>query len=249
MTSEDDYLTRQDWCDEEDEENLTINNQEKVGQKHEKFCGDGTHYGQAKEKLEEELTRLALIITENKGLLKNMLTCIQETDDELRLDLTVLRADLKRNNNDLMPREEVINWKVMEQRITTTLTELEECQEKLKLNYHLKAIDLGKLFKAINQMQGGQEEETVARLPAKCYYCHEGGHLWRGCPHRLNKERWMQTPAFKQRLAFRYKQNFDEMHGIPSSMTCHGEESNDKDVMTMGQSSRENTIVNHNPLN
>jgi len=245
MTSEDDCSTRQDWCDEEAEESLPTSNQEKVGQKHEKLCGNGAHYGQAKEKLEEELTRLALIITENKGLLENMLTCIQETDDELRLDLTVLRADLKRSNNDSMLREEVINWNVMEQRIITTLTELNECQNKVN---HLKAIDLGKLFKAITQMRMGQEEKRVARPLARCYYCHEGGHLWRECPHRISKERWMQTPAFKQRLAFRHKQNFDEMHGI-SSMTCPGKGSNDEDVMIMGQSSRENTIVSYNPLN
>ena len=247
MAGNGDCSMRQDWGDEKDEESLSPNHQEKVGQEHDKIRGNEAHYGQAKEKLEEELTRLTLIITENKGLLKNMSTCIQETDDELRLSLTVLRADLKRTNNDSMLREEVINWNAMEQRIITTLAELNECQNKIKLNYHLNAIYLGKLFKAITQMQMGQEEERVARPLAKCYYCHEGGHLWRECPHRINKERRMQTPVFKQKLAFRHKRNFDEMHGI-TSMTCPGKGSNDEDVRTMGQSNRENTIVSYNPL-
>jgi len=249
MASNGDCSTRQDWCDEvEEEENLPSNNQSKVGQKYENFCDNGAHFGQDKEKLEEELTRLALVTAENKRLLHEMLTCIQETDDELRLDLTILRADLKRTNKDPMLQEEVINWNVMEQRIITTLTELGKCQEKLKLNNHLKSIDLRKLFKAITQMQRGQEEEMVTRPPLKCYYCHEVGHFRRECPHRLNKERWMQTPAFKQKIAFRHKQNAEEMHGIPS-MSWTGEESNDEDVITTGQSGRENAIVSHNPLN
>ena len=62
------------------------------------------------------------------------------------------------------------------------------------------------------------------------------------------KERWMQTPAFKQKIAFRHKQNAEEMHGIPS-MSWTGEESNDEDVITTGQSGRENAIVSNNPLN
>jgi len=58
----------------------------------------------------------------------------------------------------------------------------------------------------------------------------------------------MQTPAFKQEIAFRHKQNFDEMHrGI--SMSWPSEERNDADVITTGQSSRENAIVSYNPLN
>jgi len=65
MTSNGDCSTRQDWCDEEDEESLPTNNQGQVGQNHEKFCGNGTHYGQDKEKLEEELTRLVLVMSEN----------------------------------------------------------------------------------------------------------------------------------------------------------------------------------------
>ena len=59
MTSNDDCSMRQDWCNEEDnEENLPLHNQGRVGEKYDYFRDNGTHSGQVKEKLEEELTRL-----------------------------------------------------------------------------------------------------------------------------------------------------------------------------------------------
>jgi len=155
MASNGDCLMRQDWCDEVDnEENLPPNIQVKVGQKYEYFRGSGTHSGQAKEKLEEELTRLALVTTENKCLLQNMVTRIQETDNELRMVLKLIRADLEESSSELVPSEEVKKWKEMEQRIAVNLTELVEGQEaiKLKLNHHSKTEELTKLFEMMTLM-------------------------------------------------------------------------------------------------
>jgi len=245
MASNGDCLTRQDWCDQVDDEKLPTTNRNKVGRKYEHFRGNGTHYGQAKEQLEEELTRLALVISENRLLLRERQTCFQEADDELRLALMLLRENLQQNHNDSMLREDVINWEVMEQRIITTLTELGECQDKLKL---INITNLTQLFKALTQTPRGQVKEMAKQSLKMCYYCFEEGHFIKECPHKKNKEMWKQTQAFKQKTAFRHKQKVDEMHSA-TSVSWTGEEGDDEDVITTGQSSRENVIVRYNPLN
>jgi len=249
MSSNGDCSLRKDWCEEvDDEESLSSNNQERVGHKHDCFHGNGTHVGQVKDKLEEELARLALVMTENKHLVQDTLTCIQETDEELKMNLTILRAHLKRSNDDKMPQEEVINWDVMEQRIITALTGLERCPEKLKLNPHFKVADLRELFRARSQMKMGKTKEMETRLSTICYYCYEKGHYKDKCPHLYNRNQWMQTPAFEQKMAFRQKHNSNEMHET-TSMSWPVKESNDVNVITAGQNGRDNARVSYNPLN
>ena len=249
MSSNGDCSLRQDWCEEVDDEgSLSSKNQENVGHKHDCFYGNGTHVGQVKDQLEEELARLVLVMTENKHLVQDTLTCIQETDEELKMNLAILRVHLKRSNNDQMSQEEVINWDVMEQRIITALTGLERCQEKLKLNLHLKAADLRELFKTRTQIQMVREKEMVARTPVTCYYCYEKGHYKDKCPHLYNRNQWMQTPAFKQKMAFRQKYNGNEMHET-TSMSWPVKESNDVKGITTGQDGRDKARVSYNPLN
>jgi len=245
MASHGKCSTRQDWCDLVDDENLPTTNRNKVGRKNEHFCGNGAHYEQAKEQLEEELTRLALITSENRLLLREMQTCFQEADDELKLALTLLRANLQQNHNDLMPREDVINWEVMAQRVVMTLTELGESKGKLKLINFTRLIQL---FKVLTQTSRDQGQEMTKQSPKMCYYCLEEGHFIRECPHKKNSEMWKQTQAFKQKAAFRHKQKVDEMHRV-TSVSWTGEEGDDEDVITTGQNRKENAMVNYNPLN
>jgi len=231
MSSNGDCSLRQDWCEEvDDEESLSSNNQEKVGHKHDCFHGNGTHVGQVKDQLEEELTRLVLVTTENKCLLKKMLTHIQETDDELRLVLELIRNDLEKGSTESVTSEEV--KKRNEEKITENLTALVEGQEEIKseIKHQSKIAELTKLLENMTLKQHCQEREKAVKPPLKCYWCHEEGHLKRNCPRRFNRQRWIQKPAFNQTLAFRHKQNFDEMHK-KLSMTCSDEESNNIDVI------------------
>jgi len=249
MSSNGDCSLRQDWCEEVDDEgSLSSKNQESVGHKHDCFHGNGTHVGQVKDQLEEELARLALVMTENKHLVQDTLTCIQETDEELKMNLTILRAHLKRSNDAKMPQEEVINWEAMEQRIIAALTGLERCQEKFKLKPHFNVADLRELFRARPQMKMGKVKETKTILARTCYYCYEKGHHRDKCPHLYNRNQWMQTPAFKQKMAFRQKHNRNEMHET-TSMSWPVKESNDVNGITAGQNGRDNTRVSYNPLN
>ena len=181
MTSHGDCLTKQDWSDEvEDEGNWLPNDQCRVGQKN----GDRTHYGQAKEKL-EVLTRLVLIMTEYKGLLQDVVTNIQEADDELRLVLKSIKTDLEKTSNELEPPEKEKTRNEMENRIITNLTELAEGQEAIKstLNHYITTEDLTRHFEMI-LIQRDQDREKATRPPVRCYWCHKEGHFKRECPQR-----------------------------------------------------------------
>jgi len=262
MASNGDCLTRQDWCVEmKEEENLPNNNRNRVGQKDESVQGNGAHYGQGKEKSEEELTRLTLVMSENQQLLRNILTDMQETDDELRLILALIRTDLEKSSTESLLSKEMTKKSGMEQEIMTNLTELVEGQEeiKLKLSDQSQIEDLTKIVETMALKQTEQERKPVL----KCYWCREEGHLKRNCPRRIN-ERWIQSQAFrqyprgiskggqphtfKQGIAFRHKHNVDEMHkGI--SMSWPVDRGNDTEVTNMEQSKRENAVASYNPLN
>jgi len=215
MSSNGDCSLRQDWCEEgNDEESLSSNNQGRVGHKHECFHGNGTHSGQVRDKLEEELARLILVTTENKCLLQDMLTCIQETDDELKLILKLIRADLEKSSTESVPSEEVKRWNEMEQRIIINLTELVEGQGLInaKLDHNSKIAELTKLLEKMTLKQFDQEKEKAIKPPLRCYWCHEEGHMKRNCLQRHNRERWWHKPAVKQKMAFRQKHNGNEIH-------------------------------------
>ena len=262
MASNGDCLTRQDWCVKmKGEENLPRNNQNRVGQKVESVQRNGVHYGQGKEKLEEELTRLALVMSENQCLLRNVLTDMQETDDEVRIVLAIIRTDLEKSGTESLVSGEANKKSEMDQEIMTNLTELVEGQEdiKSKLSDQSQIEDLTKIVEAMALKQNGQE-----RKPSfKCYWCHEEGHLKRNCPRRINRE-WMQSQVFrqypqrinkggqsqpfKQSIVSRHKDNVDGMHeGI--SMSWPVERRDDIEVRNIGQSNRENAVVRYNPLN
>jgi len=259
MAGNGDCSTRQAWCDEENNENnLPLNNQDRVRQKDEKSRGNGAHSGQVKEKLGEELTRLVLIMLESQWLLREVLECIQETDNALRPVLELIRTDLKKSNTEAL---EMNKKSEMEEEIMTNLTELVEGQEEIKskLSNQSQIEDLTKIVEVMTLKQNEQE-----RKPSfKCYWCHEEGHLKRNCPRRINRE-WMQSQVFRQhpqrinkgwpsqpfqqRMGYQHRQNVDGMHK-GTSMSWPVEKSDDIESRNIRQSRRENEIASYNPLN
>jgi len=218
----------------------------------ENICNNKAYSRSEKEALEEELTRLALVITENKFKIRNMLTQTQETEDEIRLGLVILRADLKRSDDQRMRREEIINWRVMENMIKEGLTKLEEyikeqnlgSKNELKLEQEKRQAEETE-YETLRdvletQVQRGQVErdKKAERPPLKCYYCHEEGHFKRECPQRSNKKERESRPwirkqitenQFKQKTGFWHEQYTDDM-SVGTTMAWPCDESSGEDI-------------------
>ena len=159
MDGNGDCSTRQDWCDKE---RLSTTSQDIWGQKDESVQRNGVHCGQAKEKL-EELTRLTLVMSENQCLLRKVLTDMQEADEELRLVLAIIRADLEKSSSESIFSGGVNKKSEMEQEIMTNLTELVEGQEEIKskLSDQSQIEDLTKIVEEMALKQTEPERKPV----------------------------------------------------------------------------------------
>jgi len=262
MTSNDDCSTRQEWCDSvEDKERWSTENRQRMKQEQEHLYGDEVHLNQEKRHWGEALERLALVMADYKYMLQNMMTYVQEIDNELRPVLVLIRTDLEKSGTESLFSEETNKKGKMEQKIIVKLTGLVEGQEEIKskLSEQSQIEDLTKIVETMTLKQNDQERKPSLR----CYWCHEEGHLKRNCPQRINRrrtqpqvfrqhpqrinKRWQSKP-FKQSIASQHKHNVDEMHeGISMSWPIEGR--NDTEVINIGQRRREKATVSYNPLN
>jgi len=262
MASNGDCSRRRDWCDSvEDKERWSTENKQRMEQEQEHLYGDEVHSNREKRQWGEVLERLALVMADYRYMLQNMMTYVQEIDNELRPVLALIRTDLEERGTESLFSEETNKKGETEQKIIANLTGLVEGQEEIKskLSEQSQIEDLTKIIETMTLKQNDQERKPSLR----CYWCHEEGHLKRICPQRINRrrtqlqvlrqypqrinKRW-QSKSFKQSIASQYKHNVDEMHeGISMSWPIEGR--NDTEVINIGQSRRENATVRYNPLN
>jgi len=191
MSTNVDYIRSEEWSQmvNEEENSLPENDDEvELEQKHSR--NNGAQLKHEKEQLEGELAKLVLITAHNKNALQEMLMHTQDADDEIKLCLALLRADLKGRRSEPTSRGEMLNWGVMEQRIFATLTRLEECQDsaKLKLDYQLMVKNLKEKFTTMSQRKRSQKRRSV-----RCFHRGKRGHIRRECPHQMNTQKGMQT--------------------------------------------------------
>jgi len=262
MDSNGDCSRRQDWGDSgECNERWSIKNKQRMEQEQEHRYGDEIHSNQEKRQWGEALERLALVMADYSYMLQNMMTYVQEIDNELGLVLALIRTGLGKSSTESLFSEETKKKGEMEQKIIANLTELVEGQEEIKskLGEQSKVKDLTKIAETTTLKQNDQERKPSLR----CYWCHEEGHFKRECPQRINRRRtqsqvfrqypqrinkeW-QSQHFTPRTAFRHRYNTDKMQK-EMSMSWPIERRNDTEVINTGQIRRENIIVSCNPLN
>jgi len=262
MASNGDCSRRRDWCDSvESKERWSTEDKQRMEQEQEHRYGDEVHSNQEKRQWGEVLERLALVMADYSYMLQNMMTYVQEIDNELRPVLVSIRTDLEKSGTESLFLEETNKKGKMEQKIIVKLTGLVEGQEEIKskLSKQSQIEDLTKIAETMTLKQNDQERKPSLR----CYWCHEEGHLKRNCPQRINRRRtqsqvfrqypqrikkeWQSQP-FTPRTAFRHRYNTDEMQE-EMSMSWPIEGRNDTEVINTGQIRRENIIVSCNPLN
>jgi len=191
MAKDNGCTTRQEWSDlVENEERWPAETKKKMGSEQEYFCENKAHSSQGKTQLEETLQRLTSVMAEYRYVMNNVMTYAQETDDELRLVLKLIKANLEENRTESVLTKEEKERGKMEQRIMANLKELAQGQEAIKseLNHQSKAAEMTKFFE-IMTLKRDQEKEKVVKPPLRCYWCHEEGHMKRNCPSRINRNR------------------------------------------------------------
>jgi len=173
--------TRQEWCDlVEDEERWTAETKKKMGQEQEYFCENKAHSSQGKMQLEETLQRLTSVMAEYRYVMNNVMAYAQETDDELRLVLKLIKANLEENSTESVLSEEAKKQKSRDEL---------ELERKKRQAAEMQCEILINMFETQVHVGQAARERIVIKPPVRCYWCHEEGHMKRNCPSRINRNR------------------------------------------------------------